>query len=96
MYDASINKMVEYYVLHFYQMKPTINYYLVKTIYIICIHNFTWYVFYILYTCDVLYTIYYKFYVKYWFLIFFGYKYLLAFYWIKEKTRIWHIFSQWK
>jgi len=47
--------MNEYYVLHFYQVRPTIKYYLVKTfIYIICVHNFICYVFYILYTYDIL------------------------------------------
>ncbi len=37
----------EYYVLHFYQVRPTIKYYLIHTYIII-------YVFYILYTCDIL------------------------------------------
>jgi len=46
--------MDEYYVLHFYQVRPTIKYYLVY-IYITC------YVFYILYTYDILYTIHYIF-----------------------------------
>jgi len=46
--------MDEYYVLHFYQVRPTIKYYLVRKLYIICIHNFICYVFYILYTYDML------------------------------------------
>jgi len=46
--------MDEYYVLHFYQVRPTIKYYLVtKRIYNI-IHNFISHVFYILYTYDIL------------------------------------------
>jgi len=47
--------MNEYFALHFYQMKPTMKYYLIKNIYIICIHNVICYVFYILYTYVILY-----------------------------------------
>ncbi len=31
--------MDEYYVLHFYEVKPTIKYCLGKNLYVICVHN---------------------------------------------------------
>jgi hypothetical protein len=62
--------MDEYYVLHFYQVRPTIKYYLIKKEYIICIHNFISYIHMIYYKLFIIY-----FYVKkYWILILFCYK----------------------
>jgi len=34
--QKSFISMDEYYVIHFYQVKPTIKYYLVKPLYVIC------------------------------------------------------------
>jgi hypothetical protein len=73
--------MDEYYLIHFYQMKPTIKYYLVKNY--ICNMYITLYVMYFIYCKHMLYYIIFNIYfyiTKYWILKFCFCKYLLAFY----------------
>jgi hypothetical protein len=53
--------MDEYYVLHFYQVRPTIKYYLVLKIIYKFMRNFICYVFYIFYTYDIILTVDYIF-----------------------------------
>jgi len=54
--------MNEYYVLHFYQVRPTIKYYLVKT-YIY--KKYVYIILYVMYFISYIHMIYYKIFIIY-------------------------------